>query len=377
MKIAIVYDVPYPWHVGGIEAMHYNAAVELAKTHDVHFFTTKWPDMKDEFVHKGVHYHATHETNQEKIYRNGRRSIKEAMLFNSSVMKLFEHDFDVVITDYFPMLHLPLVKLYCRTRRAKLVIGVAEYWNADYWRSYLGGPAWPMANAFSSSAIRGADIYVTISSTTKEKMVDAGIDEDKVRIFAPVIDRNDLSRALRKKNSYGKTAVFSGRMIKEKRLDKWLVAIKHANEKLACAKGIIIGSGPEKSELVSLSKKLGLQNTVEFRDFYKDKKRFYDLLRRSSVLLNMSEREGLSIICLEAVALGIPVLLPSYSPIPVEVKEMCVVKDEKDISDWIIKIMQTKNPGSFVKNKNNLKKYFVSETNAFYSKLFRDIKAGN
>ena len=375
MKIAIVYDVPYPWHVGGIEAMHYNAAVELAKKHEVHFFTTKWPGMGEDFIHKGIHYHATHETNQEKIYRHGRRSIREAALFNSSIIKLFKYNFDVVITDYFPMLHLPLVKLYCKSRGAKLIIAVAEYWDAEYWRKYLGGASWPVASAFSSSAIKGADAYVTISSATMKKMVEAGISKDKISIFAPVIDIKDFSGALRKRSKRSRQIVFSGRMIKEKRLDKWLNAVKQANRIGAGAKGIMIGSGPEKQTLMAMSKRLGLERSVEFMDFYKDKRKFYDLLKSSSLLLNMSEREGLSIICIEAAVLSTPILLPSYSPIPEEVKEMCIVKDEKDIPAEIKSIMRSKDIASLVKNRKNLKRYFVSETNAFYSRVFENIGA--
>ena len=373
MKIAIVYDVPYPWHVGGIEAMHYNAAVELAKKHEVHFFTTKWPGMEDDFIHKGIHYHATRETNQEKIYRHGRRSIREAALFNSSTLKLFSYNFDVVLTDYFPMMHLPMVKLYCRNRRAKLIIAVAEYWDAEYWKRYLGGVSWPVASAFSSSAIKGADAYVTISSATMKKMVEAGIKKDKINIFAPVIDIKDFGGLDRKKSKHSKQIVFSGRMIKEKRLDKFLKAIKQANKIGANANGVIMGSGPEKDSLIKTSKEIGLDKTVRFMDFYKDKRKFYHLLKSSSLLLNMSEREGLSIICIEAAALGIPVLLPSYSPIPDEVKEMCIVKDEKEIPAEIKSIMHSKDIGSLVKNRDNLKRYFVSETNPFYSRLFKSI----
>jgi hypothetical protein len=45
MRMAFAYDVPYPWHVGGIEVLNYNEVKELAKRHGVHFFTTKWPGM--------------------------------------------------------------------------------------------------------------------------------------------------------------------------------------------------------------------------------------------------------------------------------------------------------------------------------------------
>ena len=88
----------------------------------------------------------------------------------------------------------------------------------------------------------------------------------------------------------------------------------------------------------------------------------------------MSEREGLSIIVLESLALGTPVLLPDYSPIPKEVKEMCIVRDEKNIPDAIVEILNSKDKRKYIKNRDNINTFSVSGINGFYSGLFKKLK---
>jgi len=41
MKIAIIYDMSYPFNVGGVEVRNYQMAKYLSLNHDVHFFSVK------------------------------------------------------------------------------------------------------------------------------------------------------------------------------------------------------------------------------------------------------------------------------------------------------------------------------------------------
>jgi glycosyltransferase involved in cell wall biosynthesis len=89
---------------------------------------------------------------------------------------------------------------------------------------------------------------------------------------------------------------------------------------------------------------------------------------RSSLLLNMSEREGLSIITLESLALGVPVMLPSYSPIPPEVKDMCIVKDRKDIPSAISDVL--KGAKTVSPDTQKLEIFSTSNVIRFYNQVF-------
>ncbi len=375
MRIAFVYDVPYPWHVGGIESMNYNEAEELAKKHEVHFFTTKWEGMKgSDFTYNGIHYHALHPTDQSRIYRHGRRSIREALSYAASLRKLSDYDFDVVITNAFPILHLPVIKRYCNRTGARLIVEVAEVWNRDYWERYIGRAMGRVAFAYSKRVIKGADSYITISSTTTENLVKFGISRSRISIFAPNLDDKAIERVRKEKSRRSKLVLFSGRMIKEKRIDRWLIAFKSAYLKDSSIRGMIIGKGPERKTLERMISDLGLRGKVSIRDFYSSNIELYERIRRASLTLHMSEREGLGIMAIESVALGTPVLLPSYTPIPKEVREMCVVSDEKDIPKKIIEITNSTDPKRYIFNKKNLATYSKSEIASFYGRLFSKLK---
>ncbi len=371
MKIAFVYDVPYPWHVGGIESMNFNEAEELAKEHEVHYFTTRWKGMKSsDFTYRGIHYHALNAAEQKKIYRHGRRSIREAMAFSASLGRIFKYDFDAVITNAFPIVHLPVLKRYCRLKGARLIMEVAEVWDRGYWRSYLGPIIGDMAYSYSRRAIRGADFYVTISSATSERLAAFGIGRSLMKTFAPNLDNAAIGRMLRRKAGRSKLIMFSGRMIKEKRIDRWLDMFAEAHRIDNSLKGLIIGSGPERGSLKEKISGLGLGDSVELSDFYESSAELYRKIRESSAVLHMSGREGLGIIAIESIALGTPVILPKDSPIPREVREMCVVADEKHIPGKIVEIANSKNPKRYIYNRKNLSIYSKSEVRAFYGRLF-------
>ncbi len=377
MRIAFVYDVPYPWHVGGIESMNYNEAEQLAREHEVHFFTTRWDGMKGEdFVYNNIHYHAIHSTDQSKIYRHGRRSVREALAYANSLGRMFDYDFDVVITNAFPMLHLPTVKRYCRKKGAKLIVEVAEVWDRDYWIKYIGAIAGRVAYSYSRRAIAGADHYITISSTTTENLVGLGIRKSKVSVFAPNLDNGAIDRIKSERIKKSKLVLFSGRMIKEKRLDRWLIAFRSAYTRDHSLRGLIIGSGPERKAIERMVGDIGLKGRVRIADFYKSSADLYREIRRAAAVLHMSEREGLGIIAIESVALGTPVILPSDTPIPREVREMCVVSEESQIPKKIVEIANSRNPGKYISNRKNLGIYSKSEVLRFYGALFSRMGIG-
>jgi L-malate glycosyltransferase len=375
MKIGFVSDAVYPWNVGGLETLESAEAKELAKTHEVHFFSLKWPGMKKDFRKDNIMYHTLHEITNEKFYRHGRRSIREAVVFTFGLFRIFFYKFDYIQSNEFPIVQIPLLKFYCKITGCKLILDMHEVWGKEYWTSYLGGGIrGNLANAFASSALKMADAYIANSSVTAEKLKNLGVPENKIHVFSPVINDADLKEIKVKKET--KTVIFSGRLIKEKRLDKWLKAVKAARTKVKGLKAVIIGEGPDKSEISKLIAKLKLKDVVELRDFYRTEKKdeLYQRIKDSKVLLQMSEREGLSIIVLESLALGTPVLLPSYSPIPDEVKDMCIVKDEISIPYELSQMLNSDNKAKYLKNRESLSKFAVSHTNAFYSNLFKKLR---
>ncbi len=372
MKIAFVYDIPYPWHKGGLEQILNVEARELAKKHDVHFFTMRWPGMKGEFTYQKVKYHAFGKATEEDAYKHGRRAIREALMFSVYARNLFKYDFDVIITNAFPILHLPAVKAYCRIKNAKLILKVDEIWDRKYWASYLGVIAGNMANVYANSLIRSSTAkYVANSSMTAKNLEKLGIARNRIREFAPVLEDSLLDEIRRSAKRRNNRIIFSGRLIKEKRIDKWLRVVKQVIERYGAAEAMLVGEGIERAKIMKEARRLGLRGSIVVRPFFKEKRELYEAIAESKVLLHMGEREGLSIITLESLALNTPVVVPEYSPIPEEVKEMCVVEKEERLADKIIRIMKG-DPEEYISNKDNLKMFSTSNVVSFYENLLEN-----
>lgn len=374
MRIAFVSDAAYPWSVGGLEAVEGTEAVALAQRHDLHFFSLRWPGMKPNFVYKNVHYHTFHDIRHDRFYRHGRRSIREAGLFTLYTLTLFRYRFDVIQVNQFPYFQIPIVKAYCILTGCKMVIDVVEVWDRSYWVKYLASKnGGRLASWFSGWALRMADAYIANSSTTAENLAMLGIDGDKVNVFSPVVD--DITIRSIKQGKRSNTIIFSGRLIKEKRFDKWLNVVKEVSKRIPSLKAVLIGEGPESENIKKMIVNYGLGKTVEFRKFYPESKikELYSEIRSAGLLLNMSEREGLSIIGLQSLALGTPVVLPDYSPIPNEVKEMCVVEGERDIANTVVKILRSSNKKDYIRNVDKLKAFSKSNVNDFYNGMFRKL----
>ena len=373
MKIAFVYDIPYPWHRGGAEQIFNVESREMAKKHEVDFFTMRWKGMKEDFFYENVHYHALGKPITEKdAYKHGRRAIREAVYFALYIREIFKYDFDVVVTNAFPILHLPVIKAYCRRKNAKLVVKVDEVWDHRYWQSYLGIGIGSIANVYADTLIRSRRaMYVANSSITARGLERLGIESRRISKFAPVLEDKILNEIRRSSRVKKNRIIFSGRFIKEKRIDKWLAAVEAVRKEGFEFEALLIGDGIEKEGIERRIDEMKLRNLVKVKPFFKDKRGLYKAIAESKVLLHMGEREGLGIIALESIALGTSVVIPEYSPVPEEVKKMCIVEKEENIPKQLIRIMKSR--GEYNKpDIKDLKMFSTSNVVSFYEKLLNE-----
>jgi glycosyltransferase involved in cell wall biosynthesis len=327
--------------------------------------------MAQQFKKDKITYHAFHDIDRSKFYRHERRSIREAVIFALGMFRVFGYKFDVIQSNQFPIIQLPVLKLYCILSGCKLIVDVHEVWDHAYWTTYLGGAKGYLANAFSSWALKMGDHYIANSSITERNLVGLGIKVEKITVFAPTIDHEKLSRI--KAAEAKKEMIFAGRLIKEKRIDKWL-GVLAKTMKIAKVKGVIIGDGPDKAKIEALVRKMGLESSVEVRDFYSgsNKPALFKRIKEAGLFLHMSEREGLSTVALESIALGTPVLLPSYTPIPKDVKEMCVVAPESQLPKMAAEIL--KGPKEdYIMKRDRIERFYTSSIPSVYGEIFRKL----
>ena len=361
-RIAFVSDVAYPWTKGGMEAIHYLEMKELAKNNEVYCFCMRFGGMKKEFFKDGVHYVTAGKASYAELYtEKGTRSIALARRFASALPNaLGPYRFDLVYANSFPYLHLKAVKAYCRANGSKLALDVAEVWNLKRWKDYLGRVKGIAAYHYARNALKGADAYVANSSSTAKDLANAGIPKDKITVLSPVIDLKNMPKPAKKHP----LVIYAGRLIKEKRLDLWIDAVAKAHKLNAEIKGLIVGSGPEEATIKKMIKHYPF---IKMRKPYPNKMQLYGAIGKSMAMLNMSEREGLSVITVESAALGTAPVLPDYTPIPKEVKELSIVRDVEDIPNAIADIASGRI--KYIVKRKKLEKFDVKRISDAFKRL--------
>jgi L-malate glycosyltransferase len=308
MKIAFVSDAIYPYNKGGKEKRIYELSTRLAKRgHNVHIYCMKWWRGKNTRIEEGVTLHAI--SKLHPLYSGKRRSIRQAVFFGLSCLRLINEDFDVIDVDHMPHLVLFPLKLVTILKRKELIVTWNEVWGREYWVEYMGILG-NVAYAVERLSVLAPDRIISISRHTTTKLtttlssrkdivtIPMGIDYQAIQKVRPSGNRSDI--------------IFAGRLLSHKNVDiliKSVSVLKPEFPNIAC---YIVGEGPEKNNLVRLTQELGLEDNITFFDFLADHSALFALMKSSRVFVLPSTREGFGIVVLEANACGIPVITTNH-----------------------------------------------------------------
>jgi len=149
--------------------------------------------------------------------------------------------------------------------------------------------------------------FAVISPSTKEDLVGRGVPPQNVDVVLCGLD-HDRYRLVEGVDRFeNPTIVHFGRVRKYKAIDVVIKAFGRIRQKLPEARLIVVGDGPELDNLVALSRKMGLSDSVEFTGRLKTAQ-MVELLNRCHVFMNASPKEGWGLTVLEANACGVPVV---------------------------------------------------------------------
>ena len=146
MKIAFVYDVAYPYSLGGGEKRTWEVARRLADLgHDVSLISMHMWEGESKFTREGVRCVGICPW-REDLLGKGRRSLGEPLYFAKHVYRyLKNHEFDVVDCANFPYLPCIAARLALKGTKTKLVITWYEARGLKRWiehRGVVGVAAW-------------------------------------------------------------------------------------------------------------------------------------------------------------------------------------------------------------------------------------------
>ncbi len=305
--VAFVTDAIAPFNRGGKEERYRQIAPRIAASADVRVYTMRWwQSDADEVELDGVRYRAI--CPYLPLYSGERRSIRQAIGFAVSCLRLMRGRVDAIEADHMPYMQLFVLRIVAWSRGVPLVVTWHEAWDHAQWRRYLG-PAGSIAWAIERIAMLLPDRIVAASPETGERVRRAvsgrvpvvvapnGIDAESIRAVAPSEERVDI--------------VSVGRMLAHKRLDRLIDAVA-----LLAADGhdhrcLIIGDGPERERLSAQIRELGLESRVELRSDLGEHSEVIARIKAARCFAFPSEREGFGIAALEAIACGTPVITTS------------------------------------------------------------------
>jgi glycosyltransferase involved in cell wall biosynthesis len=147
--------------------------------------------------------------------------------------------------------------------------------------------------------------FVTVSESSKNEMMEAGIKSEKINVI-----HNGISRECKPnidiKTDYP-SILFVGRLKEYKQIDVLIEAIKIVKKDKQDVKLFIGGTGDKESDLKNLVNKLGLNDTVKFHGYVDENKKL-ELYQKSWIFVTPSIKEGWGITVIEANACGTPAI---------------------------------------------------------------------
>lgn len=198
--------------------------------------------------------------------------------------------------------------------KAKIVTSFHGYDITKYLQDYEKNP---YKNLFDIG-----DLFLPISENWQNKLIDLGCDEQKIIVHRMGVDCNKFSLTPRYPSADGQVRIVTiARLVEKKGVEYGIRAIAKLAKANQSIEYNIIGDGPLTSHLQEIIKKLGVESTVKLLG-WKEQDEVIEILNNSHILLAPSvtsqdgDQEGIPVVLMEAMAMGLPVISTQHSGIP-------------------------------------------------------------
>lgn len=305
MKIAFVSDSIYPYNKGGKEKRLFEISTRLAKRgHDVHIYTMHWWKGSEKVTHEnGLTLHAL--SKLYPLYSNNRRSMRQALMFGFACLKLGSVKCDVMDVDHMP--YFPIFGAwFSRIIRGKQIFGTwHEALTFDDWRHYMG-PSGIVAGIIERISIH-LPHAVSVASPHTLELIESKLHRRKrLALVTSGVDLELIKKVKASRHAYDVLTV--GRLVKDKNTAMLIEAVDMLRKSFPAISCLIIGKGPERSNLDKLIKDRGLSQHITIVEQLPEASDIYATMKSCRVFALPSYREGFGIVAVEAMACGSPVV---------------------------------------------------------------------
>jgi glycosyltransferase involved in cell wall biosynthesis len=340
LKITITTPVyPYPKRgvYTGIERHIENISKYLALNNcKVRVITTFWSGGNSYDIKDGVEIFRVKDATLYLRRAAGLAELNYLSFSLTSILKSLELDSDVLLlNNQSPFSFLS---------NAKLKVGLAHH--VDYIKNFKDIFIIPFADLYSK--MTKIDYIIAPSYFTKKQIIETfKIPSEKIEVIHEGVDTSKFDPnnkpIFRDKFKSQYVILFVGALVKTKNVDK-LIRVFNYVQKRIDASLVIVGEGPEKSNLMKIAKELNLKNKVFFEGFVKDEDLPY-YYSSCDIFASCSIIEGFGLIFLEAMASGKPVVAFNIASIPEVVGNGGIIIknfDLKEMAEKIIELLSNK-----------------------------------
>jgi glycosyltransferase involved in cell wall biosynthesis len=306
-RVAFLVDKVGPIFLGGYERRMSKLARRLAMKHDVRIYSSMTEERAD---FGGVTY-----CKVAPMPRLGPRA-SQRDYFHSfefaarvSTCPFRDWDPDVIVIEAIPYLHLVAATRWIRRTHALRILSVDEAWSGyTFGRGIFARPSRVILRFALSTGISWSDLVIAASSVTKQSLA-INFGARRVEVIPNGIDLAESGTDVAQPSRPMYDFVTLGRLVPIKRQAEFVEAL--ARIRLVRGwngRAAIVGDGPMLPRLLQVSRAGGLLSNIDFLGQVSDTEK-YRVLKASRIFVLCSEREGFSISTLEAMALGLPVIV--------------------------------------------------------------------
>ena len=306
LSIALVNDFIYPFSKGGVEKRVFDIAKQLAmRGHEVHLIGTKEWEGPSEILQENVMLHGVR-SSTERHNGSGRRSIWQALVCSLLVSRrLASGHYDVIDVQSMAPLTCLFSILVARAKRIPVVVTWHEVWGR-YWREYLGILGY-VGQVIERLIARLGNEHIAVSDETFRRVQRLGVEEPCLvpnGVDLSLVDAVDKARS-------ASDVICVSRLVKHKNIRMLIDAIALMNADGVHPEVSIIGSGPERVDLIRYAASLGVEN-LNFLTDVETEAQLLSLLKASRISVQPSLREGFGLAALEASACALPTLVVDH-----------------------------------------------------------------
>lgn len=381
MKILFInYEYPPVGGGGGVGTSQ--LAEELAKYHDVDVITSSFKGLKRYEIQNGVNIYRVPILNRKE--KDTATTISMISFLPFSVLKgiklILKKRYDVINT-HFAIPSGPTGIILSK------LFGIAHV------LTIIGGDIYDPSKKLSphnnkilrkivKNVMKKSDRIVAISSDTKNrglKFYNNKLEIDVVHygLVAPSyknIDRNELGL-----NNTDFVIISIARLVKRKGFQYLIQAISKIENKNI--KLLVIGDGPERNNLIKLSKEMGIGSKVSFiGPIWGEKK--YQFLSISDLFVLPSLHEGFGIVFLEAMHCGLSIVATNnggQTDFLVDGRNALLVpiKDSYALAEKIIELVEDKVIRSEMSsaNRKDVQNFYIEKIAQKYMKIYEEVTA--